>query len=262
MDAVFLYLDESVDLDAAWLTGLLVPASQCPTVRDAVIRIAREALTSAGQSATAPIELHGVDMLSGVVGASDEHRLRVFSRLVDLVNRERLEIVSVGHIDAKSVRKVHRELVTDPGDKLHYLNFNELVDALQLPPDVLVVPVFDGVPGRSPSGALAPVDKFAYDAFLFGGSITHWNRVTLEEDPITEITHKENLRNLMEPVFSDSARSPILQLADVIGYLLGVAARLEQVQGSEWKNQLGAIAGGIDNRLVCRRSVTTLFQDP
>ncbi len=262
MDVVFLYLDESVDLDSAWLTGLLVPASQYPDVRDGVIRIARKALLAAGASAVAPIELHGVDMLKGVAGATDEHRLQVFSKVVELVNRYRLEVVSVGHVEKKRVRESFQNLHMDPGDKLHRLNFQELVDILHLPPDVLVVPVFDGIPGRPPTGGMEPVDRFAYEAFLLGGSITHWNRVMLEERPVGGLSHKENLRNLMEPVFSDSARSPILQLADIIGYLLGVAERVKQVQGSAWKVQLANVAGRIDKQLLHRRSVTLSFQGP
>jgi hypothetical protein len=262
MGVVFLYLDESVDLDVASLTGLLVPALQGPRVRDAVIRVARQALISAGQPASGPVELHGVDMLRDVPGVSDEIRLDVFARAIDIVNRERLQIVSVGHSSAGAVRKGYQKIVSDPGDKLYYPNFQELVESLHLLPDMLIVPVFDGVPGRASSGAQAPVNQLAYEAFLLGGAITHWNRISLEDRPAGWVGHREHLRNLMEPVFSDSAQSPLLQLADIIGYLLGVVERVQQAPSTAWKRRLADIARGIDPRLVHRRSVTVHFEGP
>jgi hypothetical protein len=263
VDVVFLFLDESVDLDHAWLTGLLVPAAQYPDVRDAVIMIARAALMAAGHAPAPPTELHGVNMLRDVPGVTDEHRLQVFSSAVLLVNRERLEVVSVGHAEAKRVRQNLDQLHMDPGEKLHYLNHYELVETLQLADDVLVAPVFDGVPGRALTAkASASVDKFAHNAYLQGAAITQWNRIALEQNPVRSLRIKPNLRNLLEPTFSDSAGSPLLQLTDIIGYLLVARDRAERTTVSEWKTKLATIARGLDPELVLRRSVTINFQKP
>jgi hypothetical protein len=101
MEVTFLFMDESVNLDVAWLTGVLVPAEQYADVRDAFIRIARDVLVEAGHEHPWPTELHGVDLLREVRGVTDEHRFSVFERAVDLVNTERLEILRVGHVEAQ-----------------------------------------------------------------------------------------------------------------------------------------------------------------
>ena len=263
METMLLFLDESVDLDTAWLTGIFVPTSLYPEVRDGVVRIAREALVAAGHNTSTPVELHGVEMLKSIAGATDQIKLGVFSQAVALVNRHQLEVLSIGHVEAKAMRQNLRRILMDPGDKLHNQNLQEMVNVLALPHDVVVLPIFDGVPGRAPASTkLAPVDRFAYDAFLLGGSITQWNRVACEERPIPAISFKPNLRNLAEPVFADSARSPVLQLADIIGYLLGSAERALRQPSSDWKSNLAAVAHELDPYLVRRQSVRWIFQGP
>lgn len=260
VDVVFLFMDESLDSDHAWLTGLMVPASQYPDVRDAFVRIAREALTAAGQTPTAPIELHGVDLLRNVPGATDEHRLDVFSKVVGLVNRERLACLSFGHAQARSTRRNFARLHLEFGEKLHNLNFHEIVDFLPLSADTLVVPVFDVVGRSAARKTTVRVESSVYDTFLLGGSVTHWNRIGEELHPSGVVQHKTNLRNLTEPTLSDSARSPLLQLTDIVGYLLGVAERCEHSQASHWKREVADVASGLDSELVYRRSVLMRFE--
>lgn len=262
MEVDFLFLDESVALGTAWLTGVFVNAAQCPDVRDAMIRIARGVLQAMGRPESAPIELHGVDMLRDFPEATDEHRLRAFSEVVDLVNRAELEVLSIGHVDKAQVQRRYANLQMDPGDKLYTINLYELVDVMQLHEDVLVVPVFDGVPGRAPGMKHSRVEPFAHDAFLRGGSVTHWNRVLYEDKPHPVVRHKPNLRNFMEPLFADSANSPLLQLADVVGYLLDAADCVAQSAASEWKSQVAAIAGDIHPTLVHRRPFSITFDRP
>jgi hypothetical protein len=193
VDVVFLFLDESVDSDHAWLTGLMVPASRYPDVRDAFVKIARDALTAAGQTLSAPIELHGVDLLRSVPGATNEHRLDVFSKVVGLVNRERLACLSFGHAQAKSTRRKFARLHLDFGEKLHNLNFHEFVDFLPLSADTLVVPVFDGVGRSATRKTTVRVESSVYDTFLLGGAVTHWNRIGEELHPTGLIRHKPYL---------------------------------------------------------------------
>ncbi len=264
MDVTFLFLDESVDLDTAWLTGVFVPAEQYADVRDAVLRIAQEALIEAGHEHPAAVELHAVDLLRDVGGVTDDHRFKVFEKIVALVNAERLEIVRVGHSGAKKIREHFTKANMDPGDKLYSHNFREVVEALRLPEEGLVFPVFDGVPPQQQAlrRNLQPVDRHAYDAFMFGGHITQWGRVASEAKPVPWVEYKTNLRNLGEPAFSDSARSPLLQLADMVGYLLCVADRVARAEHSEWKARIARIARKIDPGLVYRRSIMMHINGP
>jgi hypothetical protein len=259
----FLFLDESISRDTAWLTGVFVGAGQYPDVRDAMIRIARAVLMAMGRSAAAPIELHGVAMLSEFPEATDEHRLRVFSEVVSLVNRAQLEVLSVGHVDKDNVRRNYSDIDRDPGDKLYGQNLFELVEALQLHEDALLIPVFDGVPGRALNGKKqSPVDRFAHAAFLLGGNVTQWNRIVFEDKPNPIVHHKPNLRNFMEPLFADSAGSPLLQLADIVGYLLDATDREDLGTASEWKSRVASVARQIDPRLVNRRLLSIKFDGP
>jgi hypothetical protein len=262
MDTTFLFLDESVDFNTAWLTGVFVPAEQCADVRDAVIRIARDVLIEAGNEYPHPTELHGADLLRSTSGITDEHRFWVFDKVVALVNQAQLEVISVGHSNADETRRNLQRTNMDAGDKLYCYNFYEMVHALQVPHQVLVQPVFAGVP-RQQIGRKShqPVDEFAHQAFLRGGFVTHWYRIAAEIKPVSWVHYKTNLRNFAEPVFSDAAQAPLLQLADVVGYLLGVVERTKRDPCSAWKTRVASIGSRLDRRLVHRRSINMHFQD-
>lgn len=85
---VFAFFDESVskELDLACLTAVLVPAERYVRVRDAVLRVAADVQRAPPRTIPPPIELHGSEMLKDLEGASDDDRIRVFERLVDIVN--------------------------------------------------------------------------------------------------------------------------------------------------------------------------------
>ena len=260
MVVTFLFLDESLNMGTAWLTGLLVPAGRYPDIRDAVIRITHNILIAAGHTYPSPTELHGSEMLKMVTGVTDQLRLQVFEEVVMLVNQERVQILSVGHSEARNVQRNLKALEMDHGDKLFTPNLQRMVDILNLTPEVMVFPVFDGIPGqRVGAKSKTPVDQFAHQAFLRGINLTHWCRVMLEEKPIQGLEHKPNLRNLAEPTFVDSTQSPLLQLADVIGYLLGVPERVQREGGSAFKRKVAAVAEGIDPHLVHRREIAVTF---
>jgi hypothetical protein len=97
---------------------------------------------------------------------------------------------------------------------------------------------------------------------MLGGHITHWGRLVAEIRPAPWVQYKTNLRNLAEPTFSDSARSPLLQLADMVGYQLCVGDRVEQVEHSEWKARVASIARRMDPTLLNRRSITMHVDGP
>lgn len=263
MEVAFLFLDESVDFDAAWLTGVVVSAERYAETRDTMLRIVRDTLIGAGHEHPRPMELHGSCLLKDVPGITDEHRIDVLERLVALVNRKRLEVVSVGHAKATSIRNTFRRVNMDPGDKLYNFNFYEIVELLELSADMLVVPVFDGVP-RQPlpgaSGRRPPIDGHAYETFMTGGLVTQWNRITAEAKPRPAVRFKANLQNLAEPTFSDSSHSPLLQLADVIGYILGVSDHVGQAESSAWKTRVAAVARGLDPDLIHRQPITMVHE--
>lgn len=262
MDVTFLFLDESVVLGTAWLTGVFVPAECHAHVRDCVIRIAQAALAAAGHEFLRPTELHGVSMLRGIPGATNEHRLKVFNDVADLVNQKQLQIVSIGHSQSRSVRKTLAERHMDPGDKMYYLNFGELVDVLDLSPESLILPVFDG--GARPAGSKKElrVDHFAYETFIRGVYETHWHRVASEKKPVGPLSYKPNLCNLGEPTFSDSSRSPLLQLVDVVGYMLIAAQHTDSASPSDFKTEIAGAGKRIEKQLVYRREISTNFVAP
>ena len=127
--------------------------------------------------------------------------------------------------------------------------------------DTLVVPVFDGVGRAATRKTTVRVESSVYDTFLLGGAVTHWNRIGEELHPTGIIRHKANLRNLIEPTISDSARSPLLQLTDIVGYLLGVVERAKHAEASPWKREVADVVSGLDPELVYRRSVLMRFDD-
>jgi hypothetical protein len=257
MDVVFLFLDESCpsDSDTAWLTGVAVGAERYAPVRDAMLEISIDVQRQAGNAHPSPIELHAVDLLRDVSGATDAHRLAVFRSAVDLVNAEQLEVISVGYSGAKQIRSELAKLQMPEGDKLYGLNFNAMFGAIRVQHDALLVPVFDGVPGANSKGKQQPVDASAHAAFLTGVHHSHHYRLLYNAPD----RYLPNFRNVAEPTFADSARSPLLQLADLVGYLLTVLHPSSGKERSEFKAAIAEIAGKLDAGLVARVENTITF---
>lgn len=257
METLFFFMDESGDVrsDTAYLTTVVVPAEQYVQVRDGVIQVAVNAQASTGLALPHPIELHGVAMLRDVPGATDDHRIEAFEQIVDLVNREELEVISVGHTGVKEISRYFERRQMPQGDKLYHLNFEALLDVIHVPSDALIVPVFDGVPGAKASGKRQPVDKIAQEAFIDGAHVRQFYRVAAAEPG----WYVRNFRNIAEPTFSDSAQSPMLQLADVVSYLLG-ALDSRETERTEFKGRLAAAAARFDTRRVHRIPHSLAFQ--
>lgn len=255
MDVIFLFLDESCAEDAAWLTGVAVPAERYAAIRDAMLQVSVDAQRKAGIAHPYPYELHAVDLLRDLPEASDERRLAVFSRTVDLVNAEQLEVISVGYSGGRQIRGELDKLQMPEGDKLYGLNFNAVFGAIRIPPDGLLLPVFDGVPGANAKGRQQPVDASAHGAFLQGVHHSHHYRVAHNAPGI----YAQNFRNVAEPTFSDSARSPLLQLADLVGYLLAARDLPPGKQPSAFKASIVAIARTLNTPFIRRIEHTMGF---
>lgn len=229
MATAFLFLDECEykGMDLAALTGVLIPADSYVSVRDTMCRLVVEALPSRPNVIPAPVELHGRALLNEVEHLHgdriDSVRLSVLQRVVDLVSDNKLQICRVAYLNRS---EISAKMPIDP--KLYGITFFGLQTWLQnVMVDTLVIPVMDGVPdtGKMDLPRKAPkVDPVLIRAFAGNVRGTHHFRqypVSAENLPI------ENAHNLGEPIFGDSAHSVLLQLVDLVSYLLLQRERAE-----------------------------------
>lgn len=250
MPTTFLFLDESTsaDLDIASLTGVLVPDEAYADTRDGVLRIAQNVQRAPHLFSgiePGPIELHGCDMLRAVPGATDDDRVSVFRSMVDLVNERRLQVISIGYTNWSELGPIR-----GGDDKLQGLNFFNIMASLgAVSAAGLVVPVMDGLPSNiRASRKPRPVDRDLFNVFIASAHSSHNTRLILGAENISIPNH----RNFAEPVFTDSGHSPLLQLADVIGYLLYVEDRSERMSLNGFKARLLEVAKRLDHRLLRR----------
>lgn len=246
----FAFFDESVNqaLDTASLTAVLVPSEKYVQVRDAVLRIAFEVQAAPPNTVPLPIELHGSEMLKRVEGVSDDDRILVFEKLVNVVVSNQLEVVSVGYTNWSELGFLRQH-----DDKLHSLNFFGILTGLQpVLAEGLVVPVVDGLPGgildaERERTRSSPIEPSIFRAFI--ASVHHHQHLRTVRPGMLSIAHYEHL---VEPTFSDSAHSPLLQLADVMSYLLMVQDVAERFVPTGFKARLAPIAAKLDSSLVSK----------
>lgn len=216
----FLFLDECSyePLDLAALTGVLVPLERYVAVRDAMCKVVADVLSAPPNTVPAPIELHARDLLSELQERTaadlDLARLDVLSKVVAIVNDHALQVIRVAYLNR---REIANTMTLDP--KLYGLNFlgiqNALQDAMR---DTIVLPVMDGVPGCAPSARRPPtIDPQLIRAFAQNVRWIHHSR---QYEAAARLLSIENAVNLAEPVFADSAHSTLLQLVDIVSYLL------------------------------------------
>lgn len=249
---IFAFIDESVsrELDLASLTAVLVPSEQYAGVRDAVIRLGVELQRPPPNTIPAPIEFHGCEMLKSVEHATDDDRILAFDRLVGIVNAERLPVLSVGYTNWSEL-----SLIRKHDDKLHGLNFIGMLTGLQslLARGTLVVPVVDGIPGGILDAAnrrrTSPVERDIFMAFI--GNVRYGQHLRVAGGQAVESSLSiEGYGNLADPVFSDSAMSPLLQLADVVSYLLTIRDAADRAAPSGFKARVLAVANRLDESLL------------
>jgi hypothetical protein len=252
-NVTFAFFDESVSegLDIASLTATLVPAEKYADVRDRVARLAESAVQSLHPAIGQGHELHGVAMLKDDPDATDDDRFRVFETMVEIVNSERLEIISIGYTNWSDLK-----LLREMDDKLHGLNFHNIAFALQpLLAEGLLVPIVDGLPGgildrTGGPGRPQRIEPQIFRAFIASVHSTHRIRVGLEDRGAGDVISIKGYRNLVEPTFTDSASSPLIQLADVVSYLLTMVDTAERRPCTGFKGRLVEIAGKLDPTLV------------
>ena len=215
----FLFLDESMDesLDLASLTGVLVPSHAYREVRDALCKLVWEILAPAPNTVPAPIELHGRNLLPELahlpVEQADAARLRVLQRIVGIVNDNALRVFRVCYLNRVEIAAAMRH---DP--KLYGINFFGIQAALQdLMEQTLVVPVMDGVPNSANTNKPPAIDPSLIRAFA--GNV-RWLHHTRQSDAVKNSLSVRNAHNLGEPVFADSTHATMLQMVDLVSYLI------------------------------------------
>ena len=251
MRAAFLFMDEcfSETLDIAALTGVLVPLEDYVSVRDAISAIAWDCLQPPANTIPQPVELHGSNLLRGIGGHVppdlDQARLAVFKRSVELVNSRRLRICRIAYTNHSEVADV---FVGDPA--LYGLTFFGIETWLgQLMTDTLVIPVMDGIPKSSHGSKPPRIDPQLIRAFAQSVRFVHHYRASGYPERTLSIA---NPANLGEPLFGDSTHSTLLQLADLVSYLLHQIekADLSTVARSTFGESVLRIARSIDATLI------------
>jgi hypothetical protein len=252
LGCAFLFLDECsyAPLDLSALTGVLVPLDKYIALRDGMCKIVVDALADVPDTISQPIELHGNDLLSELTdlepGEHDRRRLEVLRESAALVNKNRLKLFRVGYLNRSEIvqfLKVDRDL--------HGLNFLGIEAALaKTLSESLVFPVMDGIPRSSPDTKAPKINPALIRAFAAHIRFTHH----LRQYPYTARSLSiENVTNLAEPAFGDSTHSVMLQLVDLISWLLLQLEREKyapSAETSDYKKQILAIAKGIDPALV------------
>lgn len=249
----FLFLDEcSHDaLDLAALTGVLVPLDAYNDVRDAVCQITWNVLKPPANTVPSPIELHARDLLSELLDRDaaelDRDRIEVFTAVARVVNDFRLRVFRVAYLNRSEIASL---MNADP--QLYGLTFFGIQTALQNTlAETIVLPVMDGIPGCAPNAKRPPrIDPQLIRAFAQQVRWIHHGRRC---QAVTNSISIENVVNLAEPVFADSAHSTLLQLTDIISYLLLQLERHElkpPSSSSDFRNQVLNCARTLDTDLL------------
>lgn len=248
----FMFLDESMDesLDLASLTGVLVPLTAYSAVRDAICRLVWEVLAPPPNTVPQPIEFHARKLLPELDhlprAKADDARLHVLRSVVKIVNEYGLQVHRVCYTNRA---KIAAMLKGDP--KLYGLNFFGIQMGLQdLMETTMVLPVMDGVPGTPESRKAPSIDPSLIRAFAANVRLIHHVRNC---DSVSGMLSIRNAHNLAEPVFGDSTHATLLQLVDLVSYLLLQRDRAElrpDNQTSEFKASVLEVSKGLDTQLL------------
>jgi hypothetical protein len=235
LPALFMAMDESESRATGILslTALLCPVTVTQALGDSTYSFMdRLQELPERHISMGPPELHGSAMLQGIHWATDEKRLRCFQYVVDLVNAHRIPVLRCAYYR----RTVKPLLEMDP--KLHALCFSGLTSMIQpYLANNFVIPIMDRTEGKH-------ADRMAQT--VHGTQILRaspW----IDSATIT-LTNPENLGDVY---FASSKYAVLIQLADVVGYLLHVRDYLrENLPLSDFKRQLLSLANDIDVALV------------
>ncbi|WP_096085807.1 DUF3800 domain-containing protein [Agaribacterium haliotis] len=198
MTCSFFALDESDNPETKIIsmTGVVVPVSDYKEVARAIYSFVHE-ITPNGIGGTP--ELHGCALLKGHDWATDEIRLRCFEMVANLINQLELRVIRTGYYRS-SVK-----LFTKNDPKLHQLNFMNMSLSVR---DELekgaVIPVIDGLDEKV-GRTLARQGQ--QPALMVAKG---WK----------ELCSIQPAENMCEPMFAPSSNSVLIQLVDMVGYML------------------------------------------
>jgi hypothetical protein len=200
MKAAFYAIDESDSRETGVIsmTGVLVPFEKYQQVCGTLIQFVASLIPGTSLHLNPP-ELHGACLLKEQEWATDEQRIACFRMIVDLVNEQRLVVKRAGYF-RHSVKTL---LAHDP--KLVGLGFSNMRWMIQRElVEYFIVPIVDGL------------DELVGTRLSASGqSVTAL--VALGRGPMVSIQPPENM---CEPLFTTSKHSVLIQLADMVSYLL------------------------------------------
>jgi hypothetical protein len=219
VQTALLFLDECMSeyLDLAALTGVLVPAERYAAVRDDMCSVVWQCMDPPKGTLPPPIELHANSLLNELTDRDatelDQARLQVFASAVRIINTHRLGVYRVAYTNRSEIEST---MHGDPN--LYGVNFFGMQTWLApILADTLVVPVMDGIPDSSKARKPPSIDPQLIRSFSASTRWIHHYRASGGSDSNLSIAHPINLA---EPVYADSTHSTLLQLVDLVSYLL------------------------------------------
>ena len=232
---LLLVMDESDcrETNVFALVGLVVPIERADALRVSLHRFVRELENPPDRTIATPTELHGSAMLKNVSWATDEHRLRCYQYVVDVLHEHQLQILRAAYYK--------KSLAALPGGKrmMYGLCFGGMQATVgSLLADAYAIPIMDGMNQDL--------------AFSFGGGMPVLHALRASPFYAEGSISIPNVENLMDAVFVDSRYSALMQLADVTAHLLHILdwERLGLPLVGAFKPRLAAIARRLDMSLV------------
>lgn len=253
METSFLFIDESFSdqTEVTSLTGLLVPVKDYASLRAQFyamilnVLFPEQDMLLTGKSLLP--ELHARALLKDHEGASDEKRILLSERVVDLVIANRLEVYRVGYFRTRKLREIFKRF----GDaNLQGLCFQRLLFRLQ---DKLatemIIPVMDGFDSLM-------VSKFS--SLVKNLDVIRATGLWQESD----LSIKYSVNLLGEVFYADSQFAVFTQVVDMISYLRHVSdISRKGIDLSPFKMQLLKVSESLSPVMTYEEIISIRVQD-
>lgn len=233
----FLVMDESDSPDTGieGMIGVVFPVADCTPIRHEWYRAITALKRLPENHMVFPPVIHGSKMLSGEAWATDDDRLQCYAAAVSIVNSFRLRVYRAAYYTASLVEL--RKVMNGHDPRFRDLcSFGLKSMAAPSAAQFYMIPLFDGLdPKVGRPLAMTSQGTHAFRAQGFSAERVSYGHVD----------------HYMEPVFADSRHSALIQIADVILYLLHVLdCEREGVTLSPFKSRLLDVAKTLDQSLV------------
>ncbi len=200
------------------LTGILVDVAQYDTVRTAFYRSVQDLFPCGpNEIDMGPPEYHGSDLFKKVPDATDAHRVQAHRDVVELCNRFELDILRVGYSNAVAIDRF-----ASPGCAAT-MCWVGMVEMLQ---------------DRLEGGAIIPIMDRCKDraAASISGSMRNATLLRMARPDAMTWRNTENI--LGEVFYADSTFSPLVQIADMIGYMLHACDCVARSIATDYKRSI------------------------